>query len=60
MYLLQSGNSGRSVIDFCSRCGVGVWGEKMFQAILKNMEQARDKATYITIILKKLPHQKLN
>jgi hypothetical protein len=32
-----------SVIDFCSRCGVGVWGEKMFQAILKNMEQARDK-----------------
>ncbi len=32
-----------SVIDFCHRCGVGVWGEKMFNTILKNMEDARDK-----------------
>lgn len=32
-----------SVIDFCHRCGVGVWGEKMFKTILKNMEDARDK-----------------
>jgi len=32
-----------SVIDFCRRCGIGVWGEKMFNAILKNMEEARDK-----------------
>lgn len=31
-----------SVIDFCDRCGVGVWGEKMFRAIKKNMEDARD------------------
>lgn len=31
-----------SVIDFCSRCGVGVWGEKMFKAIVQNMESARD------------------
>jgi uncharacterized UBP type Zn finger protein len=31
-----------SVIDFCKRCGVGVWGEKMFNAILENMESARD------------------
>lgn len=30
-----------SVIDFCSKCGKGVWGEKMFNAILKNMEDAR-------------------
>jgi len=30
-----------SVIDFCRRCGVGVWGEKMFQAILDNMEKSR-------------------
>ena len=32
-----------SVIDFCERCGVGVWGHKMFKAILQNMEDARDK-----------------
>lgn len=31
-----------SVIDFCERCGVGVWGTKMFQTIKKNMEHARD------------------
>ncbi|MEX0920855.1 MAG: hypothetical protein WDZ62_01190 [Candidatus Pacearchaeota archaeon] len=30
-----------SVIDFCSRCGIGVWGEKMFNTIVKNMEEAR-------------------
>lgn len=32
-----------SVIDFCSRCGIGVWGEKMFNAILSSMEDARDR-----------------
>ncbi len=31
-----------SVIDFCRRCGISVWGEKMFNAIVKNMEKARD------------------
>ncbi|MBL7059084.1 hypothetical protein ISS08_01395 [Candidatus Pacearchaeota archaeon] len=34
--------SSESVIDFCERCGVGVWGEKMFREIVKNMETARD------------------
>ncbi len=32
-----------SVIDFCERCGIGVWGEKMFNTILKNMEDAQEK-----------------
>ena len=32
-----------SVIDFCDRCGVGVWGQKMFSAIKKQMEDARTK-----------------
>ncbi len=33
--------SSESVIDFCEKCGKGVWGEKMFNAIVKNMETAR-------------------
>jgi len=35
--------SNESVIDFCERCGKGVWGEKMFNAIVQNMEEARDR-----------------
>ena len=35
--------SDDSVIDFCERCGVGVWGRKMFNTIVKNMEEARQK-----------------
>ena len=34
--------SDDSVIDFCERCGKSVWGEKMFAAIIENMERARD------------------
>lgn len=39
--------SDESVIDFCSRCGKGVWGEKMFNTILENMNEARDNGTLL-------------
>ena len=32
-----------SVIDFCERCGKGVFGEKMFSAIVQNMEEANKR-----------------
>lgn len=32
-----------SVIDFCEKCGVGVFGKKMFKAIVNNMNEAREK-----------------
>lgn len=31
-----------SVVDVCKSCGVKVWGERMFDAIRKNMEKARE------------------
>lgn len=43
----KAGISEDSVIDFCERCGVGVWGEKMFHTILENMEGARAKGTLL-------------
>lgn len=30
-------------VDVCNPCGKGIWGEKMFQAIIGNMGAARDK-----------------
>ena len=35
--------SEKSVIDFCERCGKGVFGEKMFSTIIQNMEEARER-----------------
>ena len=29
-----------SVIDFCDRCGTGVFGDKMLTAIKQNMQEA--------------------
>ena len=37
-----------SVIDFCEKCGVGVWGRKMFNTILKNMEEARERQDLVS------------
>jgi len=30
----------QSVIDFCEGCGKGVFGDKMFEAIVQNMQEA--------------------
>jgi uncharacterized UBP type Zn finger protein len=30
-------------IDVCDRCGIGVWGNKMFKTIKNNMDEAREK-----------------
>ncbi len=34
-----------SVVDVCIRCGRAVWGDKMFKAIIDNMEGARDSGS---------------
>ena len=31
------------VMEVCDKCGVGVWGQKMFKTILNNMDDARQK-----------------
>lgn len=38
-----------SVIDFCHVCGVGVFGEKMFKTIVKNMEDARENGDLMNV-----------
>ncbi len=38
-----AGVNDESVIDFCASCGKGVWGERMFNVILKNMEDANER-----------------
>lgn len=32
-----------SVVDFCERCGIKVWGPKMFNAIKASMEDSRTR-----------------
>lgn len=31
-----------AVLDVCQRCGHAVWGEKMYAAIVKSMQDAND------------------
>ena len=38
--------SSDSVLDVCQRCGYGVWGEKMYAAIVKSCEDARASGNY--------------
>jgi len=42
IYCNQEIVDGRAV-DVCDKCGVRVWGEKMFKAIINNMQNAREK-----------------
>jgi uncharacterized protein with PIN domain len=49
--------SKESVIDFCSHCGKGVWGEKMFNAIVQNMEEAREKGDLVPTNLESSPKE---
>ena len=32
-----------SVIDFCENCGKQAFGEKIFNVIIKNMKEAKEK-----------------
>ena len=34
-----------SIVDFCERCGKGVWGEKMFSTIVRSMEDAQSRGS---------------
>ena len=38
----NKGIDDECVIDFCEKCGVAVWGKKMFDTIVKNMENAKN------------------
>ena len=32
-----------SVVDVCRKCGIGVWGERMFNTITENMNKAQER-----------------
>lgn len=42
IYCKQDIHDDRAV-DVCNSCGIGVWGERMFNAIIQNMQDARKK-----------------
>ena len=35
--------SDERAIDVCNKCGISVWGEKMFNAILNNMNDEKKR-----------------
>jgi len=35
--------SDENIVDFCERCGKGAFGEKMFNAIIQNMKDAKGR-----------------
>ncbi len=35
--------TSNSVVDFCEKCGIKVWGPKMFNAIKASMEDSRER-----------------
>jgi uncharacterized UBP type Zn finger protein len=39
----KCGIEDERAVDVCDKCGVGVWGPKMFKAIIENMSKAREK-----------------
>ena len=39
--------SKNNVIDFCERCGKGIFGERMFEAIVKNMKNAKERGDLV-------------
>lgn len=52
--------SEECVVDFCSKCGKNVWGEKMFNAIIQNMEEARKKGDLVPTNLLDSPKEPQN
>lgn len=49
--------SEESVIDFCVKCGKGVWGEKMFDTIVQNMEEAREKGDLVPMNMTRIQRE---
>ena len=37
------GDVSNGALDVCNRCGVKVWGEKMFKAIVSGMEASKER-----------------
>ena len=35
-----------SVLDVCARCGVGVWGEKMFREMTAQLQKCTDDGNF--------------
>ncbi len=46
MFCKQMNVLDNSVVDFCQRCGDGVWGPKMCKAIISRMEEEKDNGLF--------------